>query len=137
MVEIIAHVLIPTNRGFLILQRTRKEYGNKNVYPGYWDIPGGLEINNEIPRETAIRECMEETGLKVKISRIIWEDSVLDTAKMRVFTTLVYLAHEISADQKIYLNREEHSEFIFVNSRQTLNKVKVVPYLEKVLLQFL
>ncbi|MGV7366368.1 NUDIX hydrolase, partial [Mycobacterium kansasii] len=76
---------------------------------GYWDIPGGLAINNEIPRETAIRECMEETGLKVKISRIIWEDSVLDKDKNHVFTRLVYLAHEISADQKIYLNREEHS----------------------------
>ncbi len=80
---------------------------------------------------------MEETGLKVKISRIIWEDSVLDKDKNHVFTRLVYLAHEISADQKIYLNREERSEFVFVNSRQILSKRKVIPYLEKVLLQFL
>lgn len=29
MVEIIAHVLVPTNLGFLILKRTKKEHGEK------------------------------------------------------------------------------------------------------------
>ncbi|KZT91364.1 MutT/NudX family protein [Lactiplantibacillus plantarum] len=136
MVEIIAHVLVPTNLGFLILKRTKKEHGEKNVYAECWDIPGGLAVNNEVPREAAIRECLEETGLKIKIKRIIWEDSIFDKDKKRVFTRLVYLAHEIPAEQKIRLNEEEHSEFVFVKSRLVLNKIKVVPYLEEILLQF-
>ena len=33
---------------------------------GVWGIPGGRPIDNETPKETAVREFSEETGLKVE-----------------------------------------------------------------------
>ena len=34
---------------------------------GYWEFPGGRVEPGETPEETAIRECQEETGLRVDV----------------------------------------------------------------------
>lgn len=35
---------------------------------GYWEFPGGKVVSGETPAEGAIRECLEETGLAVRIT---------------------------------------------------------------------
>ena len=38
---------------------------------GKWSIPAGFVEADEDPAETAVRECLEETGLKVRIARLM------------------------------------------------------------------
>jgi mutator protein MutT len=35
---------------------------------GYWEFPGGKVRVGELPAEAAVRECLEETGLAVRVT---------------------------------------------------------------------
>jgi len=37
------------------------------VYAGYWEFPGGKVEPGETPAQTTVRECLEETGLRVSV----------------------------------------------------------------------
>lgn len=43
-----------------------KKYKKGNRKEGYYDIPGGKIEDGEIPKQTAIREMKEETGIDIK-----------------------------------------------------------------------
>ena len=93
-VRLIAHVLIQSGDDYLLIKRSEIKRGSPNVYPTYWDIPGGGVEKGELPRDGALRECIEEIGVRLdKASlELIHEDSQLDTSKDTVFTRLVYKA---------------------------------------------
>jgi mutator protein MutT len=57
--------LIRRDRSYLV--RLRPE---GTVYAGYWEFPGGKCEPGETPAETTVRECLEETGLDVRVKRL-------------------------------------------------------------------
>lgn len=91
-VKLIAHVLLTVADSHLIIQRSQIKRGKPNVFPQYWDIPGGRVEENELPRDAAVRECFEETGISIAKENltIIHEDSQFDEEKEAVFTRMVY-----------------------------------------------
>lgn len=128
VVKLIAHTLIEKNGQYLLIKRSKIKRGLPNVYPCYWHIPGGSVEENELPREAALREAMEEVNQKIRIDKIIHEDSQFDTSKNTVFTRLVYGARII--DQRdILLDPEEHTDFIWLSSLEDLEGELIVPYL--------
>lgn len=40
-------------------------------YKGWWDIPGGFLAPDEHPEDGAVREVLEETGLRVRITNLV------------------------------------------------------------------
>ena len=46
------------------------KYKEGNKKQGYYDIPGGKIEDGEVPRQTAIREMKEETGLTITNPRL-------------------------------------------------------------------
>ena len=40
-VKLIAHALIEKNGKYLLIKRNKIKRGEPNMYPEYWDIPGG------------------------------------------------------------------------------------------------
>jgi ADP-ribose pyrophosphatase YjhB (NUDIX family) len=42
-----------------------------NPYKGKWTLPAGFVNAEENPAEAACRECLEETGIKVRVERIL------------------------------------------------------------------
>ena len=127
-VKLIAHTLIEKDGKYLLIKRSKIKRGLPNVYPSYWDIPGGSVEENELPREAALREVMEEVNQKIRIDKIIHEDSQFDSRKNAVFTRLVYEARIIE-QRDILLDPEEHTDFIWLSSLEQLEGELIVPYL--------
>ena len=127
-VKLIAHTLIEKDGKYLLIKRSKIKRGLPNVYPSYWDIPGGSVEENEMPREAVLREAMEEVNQKIRINKIIHEDSQFDASKDTVFTRLVY-AGEILAERDIILDLEEHTDFVWISSLKDIESDLVVPYL--------
>ena len=127
-VKLIAHTLIEKEGKYLLIKRSKIKRGLPNVYPSYWDIPGGSVEENELPREAALREAMEEVNQKIRIDRIIHEDSQFDASKDTVFTRLVY-AGRILEERDIILDPEEHTDFAWLSSLMDIESDLVVYYL--------
>ena len=131
-VKLIAHTLIEKDGKYLLIKRSKIKRGLPNVYPSYWDIPGGSVEENELPREAALREAMEEVNQKLRINKIIHEDSQFDASKDTVFTRLVY-AGEILEERDFILDPEEYTDFKWISSLKDIESNLVVPYLLEIL----
>ena len=131
-VKLIAHTLIEKDGKYMLIKRSKIKRGLPNVYPSYWDIPGGSVEENELPREAALREAMEEVNQKLRINKIIHEDSQFDASKDTVFTRLVY-SGEILEERDFILDPEEHTDFIWISSLKDIESNLVVPYLLEIL----
>ena len=127
-VKLIAHTLIEKDGKYLLIKRSKIKRDCPNVYPSYWDIPGGSVEENELPIEAALREAMEETNQKIRINKIIHEDSQFDASKDTVFTRLVYEGR-IVEQRDIILDPEEHTDFVWISSLEDIESDLVVPYL--------
>ena len=131
-VKLIAHTLIEKDGKYMLIKRSKIKRGLPNVCPSYWDIPGGSVEENELPREAALREAIEEVNQKLRINKIIHEDSQFDASKDTVFTRLVY-AGEILEERDFILDPEEHTDFIWISSLKDIESNLVVPYLLEIL----
>ncbi|MCY7040280.1 NUDIX hydrolase [Streptococcus sanguinis] len=127
-VKLIAHTFIEKDGKYLLIKRSKIKRGRPNVYPSYWDIPGGSVEENELPREAALREAMEEVNQKIRIDKIIHEDSQFDSIKDTVFTCLIY-AGMIMEQRDIILDPEEHTDFVWISSLEDMDRELIAPYL--------
>ena len=127
-VKLIAHSLIEKDGKYLLIKRSKIKRGLPNVYPSYWDIPVGSVEENELPREAALRETMEEVNQNLRIDKIIHEDSQFDASKDTVFTRLVYEGR-ILEERDIILDPEEHTDFVWISSLKDIESELIVPYL--------
>ncbi|HEL9629766.1 TPA: NUDIX hydrolase [Streptococcus suis] len=133
-VKLIAHVLLTVADSHLMIQRSQIKRGKLNVFPRYWDIPGGRVEENELPCDAAVRECFEETGILITKENltIIHEDSQFDEEKQTVFTRLVYEVTLHKQPKAIFLDPEEHTDFLWL-APSDKNKKNLVPYLVEIL----
>lgn len=58
----IAIAVVRRDDRYLIGQRS-----SDGPLPGYWEFPGGKVQASEAPADAAVRECLEETGLAVRV----------------------------------------------------------------------
>ena len=122
--KLIAHALVKIDDKYLLIKRTSIKRGKPNSLPEYWDIPGGMVEEGEIPSIAAIRETKEEVNLDVTIGPILHEDSNYDESKGTVFTRIVYQANLVEGqnEKDIILQEDEHSEYKLVSDINEVDK---------------
>ena len=131
-IKLIAHALIEKDGKYLLIKRSKIKRGSPNMYPEYWDIPGGSVEEDELPREGAVREAMEEVNQQVQLRSILLEDSCYDDTKGIVFTRLVYKA-KLLEYREIKLDLEEHTAFRWIRVLSDMKGEKTAPYLKDIL----
>jgi ADP-ribose pyrophosphatase YjhB (NUDIX family) len=62
--KVAAAVLIEEGSRVLLVRR------NNEPFRGMWTLPAGFINGGEDPAEAAVRECLEETGLSVRVKRV-------------------------------------------------------------------
>jgi ADP-ribose pyrophosphatase YjhB (NUDIX family) len=63
--KVAAAVLIEQDEHVLLVQRAGEPFR------GLWTLPAGFINAGEDPAEAAARECLEETGLNVRVNRVL------------------------------------------------------------------
>lgn len=103
---------------FLVLKRADDEI----IYPGIWQVVTGTCEQDERAIKTAVRETLEETGIKpIKFWTIPYVASFFDTRRDKVSFVPVFGA--FAADNSEVILSSEHSDYQWLNYEDTLNKL--------------
>ena len=86
--KLIVHGLMKINDKYLVIKRSIIKRGKPNVYPEYWDIPGGSVEDFETPVEALIREAKEEVNLDVEVNKSFMKIVILTKVKIRCLPVL-------------------------------------------------
>ena len=100
-----AIVYSPDRQEFLLVKRA----DSKDQHPGMWEFPGGKVDDGETPKEAALREMKEETGLTGQVIRS-GEPGVVDYPgeSYKIYPFLVMVE-----DEEVSLSAE-HSDFEWI-----------------------
>ena len=79
---------------------------------GYDEFPGGKCLVNESPSACAIRECLEETGLRVRIDRLLDQQEIETSCGL--LKLHFFLCHPVEVTQV----QEQQAEFRWVSAVQ-------------------
>lgn len=91
--KVAAAVLIEQDGRVLLVRRAGEPFR------GLWSLPAGFINGGEDPAEAAARECLEETGLTVRVTRVLDIISGKEHARGADFI-IVYQAEVISGELK-------------------------------------
>jgi ADP-ribose pyrophosphatase YjhB (NUDIX family) len=91
--KVAAAVFIEQDGRVLLVRRTNEPFR------GLWTLPAGFINGGEDPAEAAARECLEETGLIVRVKRVLDIISGKEHSRGADFT-IIYQAEVIGGDMK-------------------------------------
>jgi 8-oxo-dGTP diphosphatase len=114
----VSHGLLRVGGSLLLLRRRDGRY-----LGGQWDIPGGTVEPGERPQDAAVRECWEETGLRVEVGDQLSHFQNDDTEGRPLrFHTVTYelLLRENTAD-RVTLALAEHDKWVWADVAEALN----------------
>ncbi len=95
-------------------------------FKDFYAIPGGFVEYGETVEEAAIREAKEETGLDVRIRRLVGVYSDPDRDPRGHVVTIAYLAEEISGRLRPGSDAREVKAFIKIPSKLAFDHKKIL-----------
>ena len=114
-----AVIIVNTNGQVLVLMRGATVAWK----PGYWNLPGGIIGRGEYPRQAAVREAQEETGLTPV------EPWSLETYEGSGWTLEVFVAMRHRGELKLDSGSDGYAWI----SREQLDHFRFVPFVKRAL----
>ena len=104
---VVAEALVNNDSGEILVMKRSTHILN----PGSWDLPGGIVDPGEHPRDTAIRETREETGLEVSLELL----DVGANTDSQHSVAIIYSG--LAGGQQVKLSHE-HSEYKWISKTE-------------------
>ena len=98
-------VVIYMDEGFVFVKRLNEPFKN------FWALPGGIVEYGETVEEAAIREAKEETGLEVKLEKLVGVYSNPKRDPRGHYVSIAYLAKPVSGRLKASTDAKEVKVF--------------------------
>jgi 8-oxo-dGTP pyrophosphatase MutT (NUDIX family) len=115
-------VIVTHNKQVLLMQRSLTD----DYFPGAWGIPGGyMEPDEMTLEETAMRETMEEVGVKIKPTGVIANNRNNDTDTFYLVVS-AQLENPSDYPKGIKLS-DEANDFKWVN-KNDIEGLEFTPY---------
>ncbi len=95
---------------FLILERATSE-----IYPGIWQMVTGKIEKREKAYETAVREIMEETNLKIEKLWVVPNINCFYSAEEDTIYNVPVFAAKVNSNSMVKLS-DEHSDYKWVDA---------------------
>ena len=115
------HGVIAERGRLLVLKRAPE----MQYCPGSWDLPGGHLAADETLEECLVREVLEETGLRVKIERLLGVNKTSGPYVQALFAC----RRETANGGEVRLREHEHVDSRWVTLAE-LARLDLIPYLE-------
>lgn len=107
-------VFVTNDEGRCLLLRRSQ---HSTFFPGQWDLPGGAVDGNETLDEALHREILEETGLTVRIDRVV---GAAQAEMPAIRVALLFLeAREVSGEMRL---SREHDACQWVTGPQLMEQ---------------
>jgi 8-oxo-dGTP diphosphatase len=90
----VCSIIIRNNR--VLFGKRKGDHGG-----GTWAPPGGKVEFNEDPKDTAVREALEETGLEVNSPRFVAMTNDIFRETKRHYITLYFICQYVSGEPKV------------------------------------
>ena len=119
-------VVIPDEEGKILMVKQRHE--GKDI----WMVPGGGIEEGENAAEAAVREVLEETGLKIRVSRLLWHVEEVSEKRGQRFVNF-FLGERIGgtlglgADPEFDEENQVLRETRFLSKKEILAMERVYP----------
>lgn len=119
-------VVIPDEEGKILM--VKQSHEGKDI----WMVPGGAIEDGENAAEAAVREVLEETGLTVRIKRLLWHVEEVSEAKGQRFVNF-FLAEKaggtlgLGSDPEFDQDSQVLREARFLSKKEILSLERVYP----------
>lgn len=119
-------VVIPDDEGKILM--VKQHHDGKDI----WMVPGGGIEAGENSAEAAVREVLEETGLEVRVNRLLWHVEEVSEKRGQRFVNF-FLAEKIGgklglgSDPEFDENHQVMREVQFLSKREILALENVYP----------
>ena len=92
---------------FLLLKRSENE-----IYPGIWQMVSGSIRKRETASKAAVREIIEETGIKPKKLWVIPNINLFYSPEQNIISVLPVFAAQVNIKEKVSIS-DEHIQYLW------------------------